>query len=148
MIAPINRQPEDKNDVRYIILRDGRSYERERADIINELIELMRELLEQDDSFELSRLLAALAEVPDDELEDTYLEAARSSLGKHAEIPVVDRDVMQERIRSSIDWALSIQREAAIGDYLGQLGLSGHEELVEEYNRQLGNSGMMMIETS
>jgi len=148
MIAPVNEQPEDQNDVRYIIVRDGRSYERDRAGSIYELVELMRELLEQDHSFELSRLMTALAEVPDDELEDTYLEAGRSALGKHAEIPVVERDAMLQRIEATIDWSLRLQREVSVDEYLSKLSLSGHEKLVEEYNRQLGSSGMMMIEKS
>lgn len=146
MIAPVNELPEGRDNLRYMQMRNGKPVERDRPDVIEELIELKRELLEQDDSFELSHLMAGLDELPEEELEDMYLEAGRSSLGKFAEMPVVNRNVMLERLDSSIDWSLSVQRESAINDYVGQLGLSGPEKLAEEFNRQLGNTGVITTE--
>ncbi|NQV25033.1 MAG: hypothetical protein HQ518_11765 [Rhodopirellula sp.] len=148
MIAPVNKQPEDRNDVRYVLMRNGRVIERDRPDIINELIELKRELLEQDDDIHLWQVIESLTEWEAYDIETEFLEAARCCLGRHAEAPVLERKLMLERLSSVIDWSLRLQRDAAVNEYLGKLGLSGHEELAEEFNNQMGSYGLMMLEKS
>jgi len=148
MIAPIDKQPDDKKHVRYMLEGNGRSIERDRPDIIDGLADLMKELLEQDDDIHLSQVIDSLTKWEAYEIETEFLVAARCCLGRHAEAPVLEQNIMLERLSSAVDWSLRLRRDAAVNEYRGKLELSGHEELVEEFNKQMGSYGKLRIEVS